>query len=229
MSYGASEAPAARANLAFRALRFVGRALLGALFHVEVEGLERLPPAGGYVLVCNHLSWSDPLFLMGYLPPEPRIHYLAAAEYTVGGPWPVRKVVAAAGGIIPVDRHSHKGSRTVVVEALKVLRGGGVLGIFPEGRCGFAEGEIQDLKEGAASFAVKTGRPILVTGISGSLELYFRKRIRVKIGPLLEPAAGESQDELLERLHRAMAATVPPLDPRQPRRKWLVWINRMFD
>lgn len=228
MGVTVSEAPAARANQVFRALRFVGRGLIRGLFHVEAEGLDRLPAGGGYVLACNHLSWIDPLILMSHLPPEPRIHYLAAAEYTVNGPWIVRKVVAAAGGIIPVDRHSGKGNRTVVVEALKVLRGGGVLGIFPEGRCGFAEGQVQDIKEGAASFAVKTGRPVQVVGLSGTQELFFRKRIRVRVGPLLEPGADEGLEELLERLHRAMCETVPSVNPNQPRRKRLLWINRIF-
>jgi len=228
MAVSVSEAPLSRANLVFRALRVVGRRLIRSLFHVHIEGLERLPPGGGFVLACNHLSWIDPLILMAHLPAEPRIHYLAAAEYTVNGPWLVRKVVAAAGGIIPVDRQSHKGNRTVVVEALKVLRGGGVLGIFPEGRCGFVEGEVQDLKEGAANFAVKTGRPVQVVGISGTQELYFRKRIQVRVGPLLEPGDEEGLEELLERLHRAMGETVPPLSPHQPRRKYLLWINRIF-
>lgn len=228
MTVTVSEAPPSQANRVFRALRFVGRGLIRSLFHVEVDGLDLLPPGGGYVLVCNHLSWIDPLILMAHLPAEPRIHYLAAAEYTVNGPWLVRKVVAAAGGIIPVDRQSHKGNRTVVVEAVKVLRGGGILGIFPEGRCGFVEGEVQELKEGAASFAVKTGRPVQVVGISGTQELYFRKRIQVRVGALLEPGAEEGLEEMLERLHQAMCDTVPPLNPNQPRRKYLLWINRIF-
>lgn len=217
-----------KANLAFRMLRFVGRGLFRALFHVDVDGLERLPAAGGYVLACNHLSWLDPLLLLAYLPAQPRMHFLAAAEYTVAGPWAVRQIVRLVGGVIPIDRESHKGDRAAVVQALRVLRGGGVLGIFPEGWCGEVEGQIQPLKEGAATFATRTGSPIVVVGLSGTFALCFRRRIRVRVGEVLAPGAQESQGELLERVAVAMARAVPPLHPDQPKRKYLAWLSQMF-
>lgn len=218
----------AEANLAFRVLRRIGRGLLRGLFHIEVDGLGGLPAGGGYVLACNHLSWIDPLVLMAHLPAAPRIHYLAAAEYTTEGPWLVRKVVDMVGGIIPVDRQNQRGNRAVVVQSLQVLKGGGVLGIFPEGKCGTEEGCLQPLKDGAALFAARTGRPVQVVGLSGTVELYFRKRIHVRVGPLLEPRPDESQDDLLTRVAEAMAETIPPLDPKQPKVKLLSWLNRIF-
>ncbi|HWI60762.1 MAG TPA: lysophospholipid acyltransferase family protein [Symbiobacteriaceae bacterium] len=219
----------AEANLPFRLLRHIGRGLFGLLFDIQVEGLDRLPKGGGYVLACNHLSWIDGLVLLAAMPARPRIHYLAAVEYSTEGPWFVRQVVKWAGGIIPVDRHSQKGNRAVVVESLRVLKGGGILGIFPEGRCGTEEGAIQPLKEGAALFAARTGRPVQVVGLSGTFELYYRKRIRLRVGPLLEPVEGESTDELLARVHAAMVANVPPVSPDQPRVKRLRWLGTMFD
>lgn len=220
---------AAEANLPFRLLRVIGRGLFGLLFHIEVDGLERAPAGGGYVLVCNHLSWFDGLLLLASFPPVPRIHYLAAAEFSTEGPWFVRKVVNLVGGIIPVDRSGHKGNRAVVVQSLQVLKGGGVLGIFPEGRCGTQEGVLQPLKEGAALFATRTGRPILVAGLSGTFELYFRRRIRLRVGPLMEPRSDESQEQFLGRVAEAMAETIPPVDPKQPRLKVGSWLGRMFD
>lgn len=219
---------AAAANLPFRFLRAVGRGLFGLLFHIEIDGLDRAPAGGGYVLACNHLSWIDPLILMSRFPSEPRIHYLAAAEFTTEGPWVVRRIVDWVGGIIPVDRQGHKGSRAVVVRSLQVLRGGGVLGIFPEGKCGFTEGEIQPLKEGAALFAARTGSPVLIVGLSGTLELYLRKRVHIRVGPLLKLEQDEDQDAFLARVAQAMAETVPPLDPQQPKVKRMTWLNRIF-
>jgi 1-acyl-sn-glycerol-3-phosphate acyltransferase len=219
----------AHANRFFRLLRIIGRGLFSVLFRIEAEGLDRLPQEGGYALACNHLSWIDPLILMATLPPEPRIHYLAAAEFTVTGPRFVQWIVRHTGGIIPIDRQSHKGDRAAVVQALRVLRGGGVLGIFPEGRCGESEGTLLlPLKEGAASFAAKTGRPIQVVGMSGTYELYFRKRICIRVGPLLELCEGEDQTVLLERLGEAMAQNLPPLHPNQPRKKRMAWLSKLF-
>ena len=218
---------AAEANVPFRFLRAVGRGLFRVLFHIRAEGLQAIPSGGGYVLVCNHLSWIDPLILMATLPAEPRIHWLAAAEFTTEGPWWARTIVNLAGGIIPVDRQSQKGNRAVVVQSLHVLRGGGILGIFPEGKCGTEEGSIQPLKEGAALFATRTGKPVLVAGLSGTFELCFRRRIRLRAGPLLEPGPAETQDEFLARVGQAMVDVIPPLDPNQPKIKLLTSLNRV--
>jgi 1-acyl-sn-glycerol-3-phosphate acyltransferase len=223
-----SKTPSANANTFFRFLRLVGRGLFGTLFRIEPQGLERISSSGGCVLACNHLSWIDPLIILCVLPPEPRIHYLAAAEYTVDGPGLVPWIVRQAGGIIPIDRQGHKGDRTAVVQALQVLREGAVLGIFPEGRCGETEGQVQPLKEGAAIFAAKTGRPIQVIGLSGTAELYLRKHFVLRVGPLIEPREGESQAELLDRLAVALAQTVPPLHPDQPRVKRMAWLSKLF-
>lgn len=228
MSHTHPEPAAARANRLFRLLRVLGRGLFRSLFALEVEGLDRVPASGGYVLACNHLSWIDPLLLMACLPAEPRIHFVAAAEYTVAGPWPIPLLVKRVGGIIPVDRQSQKGNRAAIQESLRVVRGGGVLGIFPEGRCGEAEGHVLPLKEGAAAIAAKTGSPVLVAGLSGTLDLYLRRRIRLRIGPVLVPGPAETQAELLARVAEAMEKTIPPVNPDQPRRKWMAWLSRLF-
>jgi len=221
-----SQDPApAQSNRFFRALRLTGRWLFHILFSIRVEGLSRLPAEGGYVLVCNHLSWFDPLLLLISLPPEPKIHFLAAQEYTVGGKGLVPWIIRHAGGVIPVDRKGHKGDRAAVVQSLKVLRSGGVLGIFPEGGCGSEEGRLQPLKLGAATFAVKTGKPVVVLGLSGTSEIYLRRRICLRVGPTLMAQPGEDAESLLERIAIAMAETIPPLAP-QPRRKHLDWLFR---
>lgn len=228
MPHGAPEPDPARANLTFRFLRRVGRGLLRALFVIEAEGLQQIPATGPYVLACNHISWIDPIILMALWPAAPRIHYLAATEYSTEGPWPVPLIVRAVGGVIPVDRESHKGDRQAVIQALRVLRGGGVLGIFPEGRCGTVEGEIQPLKDGAGIFATKTGSPVVVVGISGTLDLCFRRRIRVRVGTVLHPAPGESPAEMLARIASAMRESVPPVNPDQPAHPHMRWLARVF-
>jgi 1-acyl-sn-glycerol-3-phosphate acyltransferase len=228
MAIASAEPNAARANLVFRSLRRLGRLLFRALFVIEAGGLDQVPAEGPYVLACNHISWIDPLILMSILPPEPRVHYLAAAEFTTEGPGIVRAIVKTVGGIIAVDRQGGRRDRQAVVQALRVLRGGGAVGIFPEGRCGEQEGQIQPLKDGAALFAVKMGCPVVVAGISGTLALCLRRRIRVRFGPAIMPGAAESAAELLERIAHAMAETVPPVHPDQPARPRMAWLAKMF-
>jgi acyl-[acyl-carrier-protein]-phospholipid O-acyltransferase / long-chain-fatty-acid--[acyl-carrier-protein] ligase len=49
-------------STAERALYFFGRPLVRCFYRVTVSGLENLP-AGGFLLVPNHISWVDALVL----------------------------------------------------------------------------------------------------------------------------------------------------------------------
>lgn len=217
----------AKSNRFFRFLRLTGRWLFRLLFSIQVQGLERLPAEGSCVLVCNHLSWFDPLLLLTSLPPEPKIHFLAAQEYTVNGKGLIPWVVGHAGGVIPVNRKQPGGNRAAVLQSLRVLKSGGILGIFPEGGCGSIEGGLQPLKHGAAVLAQRTGSPVVVLGLSGTSELYLRRRICLRVGETLTPLPGESASALLERMAKAMAAAIPPVAP-QPRKKHLLWLFHRF-
>lgn len=225
MPKGERKPPAHTANPYFRFISMIARGLLRLLFHIRVEGLERLPRTGGYVLVSNHLNWVDPIIMLAFLPAEPKLHFLAATEYTATGPRWIRILVDKVGGVIPVDRDSSHGNRAAVRQSFRVLRGGGVLGVFPEGKCGLAEGELLPLKRGAVGFAVDAGCPVLCAGISGSLELCLRKRIRFRIGDLVERRDGEGSEDMLERVQAALQAAIPPLDPRQPTRRLWTWLT----
>ena len=52
------------------------RLVLGVFLRVEVEGRENVPE-GGFLVVSNHLSWTDTLFIMYALPRRPWLHTMA--------------------------------------------------------------------------------------------------------------------------------------------------------
>ena len=126
-----------RAPLRFRAARALLRLVLGSVFRVRAEGVERLP-RGPCVLACNHLSWLDPFLLLAWLPASPRVHLLGHRSAIHNRFWK-RRVLDLMGGVIPVD----SGDLAHLSEMVgRVLARGGVVAIFPEGGVGPAEGTL---------------------------------------------------------------------------------------
>jgi 1-acyl-sn-glycerol-3-phosphate acyltransferase len=90
----------------------------------------------------------------------------------------------------------------------RCLELGGAVAMFPEANYGPKEGELLPFHKGFAHFAIKAGVPVVPVTLSGTKDLWFRKRIRVLIG---EPLAVEGQDPaaLTELAFQAMKAMLP--------------------
>jgi len=194
-----------QATPAFRVARAISWPLFHAVFDIRVEGRSHIP-AGPFVAIANHLGWIDPWTLLLVFPTEPRLHFLAnpanLVEHRVH--W---AVVKAVGGYIPVDLKHHAGPE-LFQHVDHCLAVGGVVGIFPEAAYGPAEGSLQPtFKSGFAHFAVNNQVPVLPVALSGTKDLWLRKRIRVLIG---EPIpAGDDVDALVDRARSELAALLP--------------------
>ena len=122
------------------------------LFRIHPHYIENEPDeaSGPYILICNHISNADPVFLCaGKLKQQP--HYMAKKElFKV----PLVNKLVEGLGAYPIDR------RGVDVSAIKktinMLEDGKCVGIFPQGhrQKGITPAEA-DLKNGAAMIAVK--------------------------------------------------------------------------
>jgi 1-acyl-sn-glycerol-3-phosphate acyltransferase len=99
-----------RASWRFRASRWLLLRLMLALFRLRVEGLERLPPKGPYLVACNHLGWVDPFVLVACLPANPQIRFLGRRE-AVENRWFKRVIMWFLDVVIPVDRGHHPTGR----------------------------------------------------------------------------------------------------------------------
>jgi 1-acyl-sn-glycerol-3-phosphate acyltransferase len=168
------------ASVAFRAARLLLGPLLHAVFRIQVTGRQNIPP-GPYVLIANHLNWPDGFLLLDAFPSVPRLHFLANPENLVKNKvhW---AVIRAVGGYIPVDMRRHQGAE-LFQHVNRCLQVGGVVVIFPEAAYGPREGALQETwKTGFAHFAVANGVPLLPVAISGTSDLWLRKRLRIVIG-----------------------------------------------
>jgi 1-acyl-sn-glycerol-3-phosphate acyltransferase len=207
----------------------VNRWLVRLLFDVRADGLERWPPAP-FQLVLNHHNGWDPQLVMAVAPMEPRITWFGPKEADFSRGFKNR-VMSYFGGMIPY--HPEKTTLTSAVRAVRrVFAGGGVLGIFAEGRIGWRESALLPFEEGAAAFAAIGGVPVVPGAIIGSSRLWFRRRVVIRFGtpiPVREARAAAAREQLAAEIRDAILALLPPSEPALPRRRPLRFIGDLLD
>ena len=195
-----------RANLPYRLVRLVGVPLLRLCFRFDVTGRARIPPRGNYVVIANHLNWLDEFALLYLFPVEPRLHFLADPTILVTRRfqwWLIR----TTGGYVPVVRERH-GDPALFDHVDHCLQVGGAVAIFPEANYGPREGELLPFHKGFAHFAIKAGVPVIPVALSGTKDLWFRKRIKVVIGEPI-PSSGQDPTDLTDLAFQRMKAILP--------------------
>ena len=135
------------------------RGVLRTLARWRVDDRSGGLPSRGFVIVANHLSLIDPPLLSASFPR--RIYFMAKRELFRSLMAPL--VIGTAA--IPVNRGSADIGAIRRAEAL--LRGGGVLGMFPEGTRS-PSGQMQAGHSGTALLAVRAGVPVVPVAITGS-------------------------------------------------------------
>jgi 1-acyl-sn-glycerol-3-phosphate acyltransferase len=191
----------------YRLLRVSVVPLLRALFRITVEGRERIPVNGAYVLIANHLNWLDSFAILASFPTEPRIHFLGDTTLLITHKlqW---AIVKAAGGFIPVNRQARP-DIVLFHHANRCLERGGVVAIFPEGNYGPTESETMPFKRGFAHFATENHVAVLPVALSGTQDLWLRKTVRLIVGEPIE-SDGQSVDSLVTLAETRMRALLPP-------------------
>src|SRR5204862_7009838 len=139
-----------------KAFRLALRAIFRLVFRVRVVGLENVPDKP--VIICaNHLGWTDAFLILLFLPLEPRIYILGERQVAHISKFR-NALIRWLQVMVPLDRDKP-------LEAVRVmggvLKGGGSLLIFPEGKLGAVEGELQPLQHGAPHLSLHSGVPIL--------------------------------------------------------------------
>jgi long-chain acyl-CoA synthetase len=203
------------------AIYLVGRLLMRALFRLRVEGRDRLPVDGPFVLAANHASDLDPLVVAAALPWRSlrRVHWGGDAGRLFGdrrlhGLWRALRV-------FPVDEHAPAASLAVAAAVLK--RGNGLVW-FPESWRS-PTGDLQPFRPGIGVLLEQVDAPVVPAWIEGAFEAMPRDRrlprlrpIRVVIGQPVRAealaAAGEGAARaarIVDGLRRRVAALRPPV------------------
>ncbi len=166
-------------------------------FNAEIINKEYANIDGPVIIACNHRNAIDPAFHV--IASDRMIHYMAKKEYFDGKLAPMFRVA----GCIPVDR-SRKDIASVM-SAMRVLKKGGAIGIFPEGTRNKTDKFLLPFKFGCVSMAKKADAYIVPFGLTGdykfrSKNLTIRYGEPFKVGNMTNEEANEKLYREVERL-----------------------------
>jgi 1-acyl-sn-glycerol-3-phosphate acyltransferase len=172
---------------------------LRAAYRWRLIGVGNLPASGPVLLASNHISPLDP-FAVGLAGVARRraVRYLTSAEFF---DWPVGGFLLRRIRMVPIRRGA--ADRAALDAAVRALREGEVLGIFPEGRIGDG-GALQRGRSGVARLALRTGLPVVPVGVWGpqrrwsgsglSLRPPLRPRAAIAVGEAIPPEGAAGGD-----------------------------------
>lgn len=184
-----------RPGMTYRMLRRIWRFAAWLLrARLVLEGAAHLPrdsrgrPAGGWIAaVVPHRTWIDPFVPWILLPERPRFTFFGDARTMARSP--LRRVlVRRLGGVIPIP--AARDPRTVAVHldaAARALDAGSVFMLMPETGPASQPGALRRLGGGLSYVALRSGAHIVPLVLGGNDELYFGRRITLRVLPALDP------------------------------------------
>lgn len=170
------------------------------VYPVKIYGKENVP-SGGALLVCNHLSVIDCLYLAALGVDD--LRFLAKKEAFRNK---IFAKILKSYGAIPIDRNAPE--MRSLMEAIRTLKNGGKLMIFPEGtRNKSGSLELQEIKSGAAVFAVKSKCPIVPIMIQRKAKIFSRNKMIVGVPFSLDDYYSTTLDENVNKKMDVIIAT----------------------
>lgn len=178
--------------------------IFAVLYPMSVEGLEHLREDTPVVFCANHASALDPILFCLALPRRVPMRMMAKKELmdTPLLGWLLRKL-----GGFGVDRGN--ADLAAVKTAMKAIKDGNNLLVFPEGTRVDYEGEVR-AKGGVVMIAMRTGAMLQPVFVDGKKRLF--RRTRIVFGEAYTPVAAarrataeEYQTFADDVLHRAYA------------------------
>jgi len=192
--------------------RWLGRWIFHLPYRYRVHGRDRVPRTGPVVVVANHSSFLDGPMVFGALG-RPAV-FLIKQEMFRG---PLRVALPRIGQL---SIRQHSAAREPLLAAVRVLKDGGLVGVFPEGHRG--AGDVTEAENGAAWLARTSGATVLPIAVRGTHKALsgegFRRRVDVLIGEPVTPSAVRGRTglaEATEQVRVALATLVSELDRRR--------------
>ena len=179
-----------------RLMRLLGVTLVRCAYQFRCVNATRLPAHGGVLLLPNHVTWADALFVSAACGRPVRFVMDEGMMRHAAVRW-----VVMLYGTVPIRRDQPREAIWSIVAALKA---GDVVCLFPEGQL-TRTGTLSTLQRGLQVIAAKAGHPLVplwCDGVWGSRFSFgrgrffgqwpdpiFRRKIITAFGEALEPAA----------------------------------------
>ncbi len=181
----------------------------------KVEGRENVPRHGAFIVASNHLNFLDPPIIAAAT--HRRVIFMAKKEIFQ---WPIVGGICRLYGAIGVRRF--EADLSALRRGQAVLKGGRVLGMFPEGTRAKGHGLLRPWP-GAALIAMRANALIVPAAISGTdgplwwrlLNPFARPHVTVRFGEpfRLEHTKRPTAEQISAGTHEIMrhiATMLPP-------------------
>jgi 1-acyl-sn-glycerol-3-phosphate acyltransferase len=153
-------------------MRFLCWLLVHSVYRLEKRGIENIPEEGPAVLICNHVSFVDPLVILAASPRPIRFVMDHRIFKT-----PVVSFVFRTGKAIPIApaKENEKLLNDAYEKIAAALENGELVAIFPEGRI-TDTGELYPFKRGIQRVVTRTPVPVIPIALKGLWGSFFSRR-----------------------------------------------------
>lgn len=191
-------------------LKKIARVIVGTVIYVycrivyrlKIVGKENVPKEGALLFCGNHRTYLDPPLIV--VTAGRKLSFMAKEELKKN---PLMRFLCFIFDGIWVKRDSK--DIGPLKSAMKLLKNGGCIGIFPEGTRNGMEKNDGKLKNGASYMALKTGAKIVPIGIQGPAKPFTKNAIiygePIDVSKYAEGKPGkEVEDKVSEELKQAI-------------------------
>ncbi len=174
---------------------------------IVIHGKDKIEKGRTYIVMSNHQSLFDVLALIGKLPLQ--IRWIIKSELRKV---PVFGYAAERAGHIYVDRKRREDAYLSLDTAVRKIKEGTSVVIFPEGTRS-RDGRLLKFRYGGAIMAIKSGVPILPVTVNGGRFVLPRDtlslkpgRIKIIVGDTIDPGRFDknSKSELMAHVKSAI-------------------------
>jgi len=191
-----------RKNWLYGIVKVIGHICFHSLYHLTVEGREKIPREGPGIILPKHQFWTD-IPIVGLSTPKP-LSYIAKQELFI---YPIIRPFLIAMGGVPVDRSQPIKSLDSFRYVEQLLKKGEFIVLFPEGTY-----YPDSMGGGKHRFIQRLLRLQDKMGWSGAKRIPFipmgiryrrrklRTEVRVKIGAPLYANGEEDGQEITQKI-----------------------------
>jgi 1-acyl-sn-glycerol-3-phosphate acyltransferase len=190
------------------------RGLTRLLCRIDDRSLHAIPQKGPLILVCNHINAIELPVVF------PRLHPRTVTGFAKSETWdnPILGPLFNIWDVIPI--HRGQPDITALRQGLKVLEGGDILAITPEGtRSG--DGRLQQGHPGVVTLALHSGAPLLPLVYYGgesfqrNVRRLRRTDFRIRVGKSFrletpKKVTSEVRRKITDEIMFQMALLLPP-------------------
>lgn len=158
-------------------MRFIIWILIHSVYRLKKHGIRHIPEQGAALLICNHVSFVDPMIIMAACPRPIRF----VMDHNIFK-WPVLSFAFRDVRAIPIAPAKEDAAllEQAYDEIAAALQAGELVAIFPEGGL-TRDGNLMPFKSGVEKILARTPVPVIPMALQGLWGSFFSR----KDGPVM--------------------------------------------